>query len=65
MKECVDPAFYARVVIEGIAIKVAEFKSVLRQGGASKGCGNVSFDKSRSLKDYKALMTLDKNTTFL
>lgn len=60
MGECVDQALYARVVVEGIAVKVAEFRGVPLQGGALKGCGNVGFDKGRFFEGYQALETLDK-----
>ncbi len=60
MGEGVDPAFHAWVIIEGIAVEVAELRDVPLQGGASKGCGNVGFDKDRFLEDYSALKTLDK-----
>lgn len=60
MRECVDPALHAQVVVEDIAVKVALFKGVPLQDGASKGCGNVSFDKSRFLEGYQTLQTLDK-----
>lgn len=60
MEEGVDPAFHARVVVEGIAIEVAELRGLPLQGGASKGCGNVGLDKGRFLESYQALKTLDK-----
>ena len=60
MGEGVDPAFYAQVVVEGIAVKVSELRSILLQGGALKRCGNVGFDKGRSLEGYQALKMLDK-----
>ena len=52
MGECIDPVFHSWVVVEGIAVKVAEFRGIPLKGGALKGCGNVGFDKGRSLKDY-------------
>ncbi len=60
MGEGIDPAFHARVVVEGIAVEVAELRGVPLQGGASKRCGNVGFDKGRSLEGYQALKTLDE-----
>lgn len=60
MGEGIDPAFHARVVVEGIAVKVAELRCVPLQSRASKKCGNIGFDKSRSLEGYQALKTLDK-----
>ena len=36
MGESVDPALHSRVVVEGVAVKVAEFRGVPLQGGASK-----------------------------
>lgn len=52
IKEGVDSAFHAQVVVKGIAVEVAELKAVPLQSGASKGCGNVGFDKSRSFEGY-------------
>lgn len=36
MRECVDPALHSRVIVESVAVKVAEFKGISLQGGASK-----------------------------
>lgn len=36
MGEFVNPTLYAQVVVEGIAVKVAKFRDVPLQGGASK-----------------------------
>lgn len=36
MGKCVNLALYARVIVKGIAIKVAMFRNVPPQGGASK-----------------------------
>lgn len=55
MEECVNLALYARVVVGGIAVKIAKFRDVPLQSGASKGRGHVSFDKCCSLEGYQAL----------
>lgn len=60
MGEGIDLTFHAQVIIEGIAIEVAELKGIPLQDGASKGCGNVDFDKDRSLEDYQALKALNE-----
>lgn len=60
MGECIDPTLYARVVVEGIAVKVTEFRNILLQGGVSKGCNDIGFDKGHSLKGYQALEMLNK-----
>lgn len=56
----VDPAFYTRVVVEGVAVEVAEFKSIPLKGRALKRRGNASFHKNSPLKDNQVLGTLDK-----
>ena len=60
MGEGVDPALYSRVVVEGVAVEVAEFRGVPLQGGASEGRGNVGFYKGSPLEGDQALKTLDK-----
>lgn len=60
MGEGVDLALYAWVVIEGIAVKVAELKGIPLQDGASKRYDNVGFHKNSSLEGDQALETLDK-----
>lgn len=60
MEKGINPALHARVVIEGIAVKVAELKDILLHGGVSKRCDDIDFDKDSSLESYKALKMLDK-----
>lgn len=60
IKKGINPAFHTRVVVEGIMVEIAKLRDVPLQGGALKRCGNISFDKSRSLEGYQALKTLDK-----
>ena len=36
MEESIDPALHSRVVVEGVAVKVAELQGVPLQGGALK-----------------------------
>ena len=60
MGVCVDPALHARVVVEGIAVKVTEFRGVPFQNRALKRCDNVGFNKSRFLEGYQSLETLDE-----
>ncbi len=60
MEEDVDLVFHARVVVEGIAVKVVELRGVPLYGRASKGCCNIGFDKGRFLEGYQALKTLDE-----
>ena len=59
MGEGVNLAFYAWVVIEGIAIEVTELKGIPLMSGVSIECGKVGFNKGRSLEDYQALKMLD------
>ena len=60
MGEGIDPALHSRVVVEDVAIKVAEFKGIPLQSGASEGRGDVGFYKGSSLESDQALETLDK-----
>lgn len=60
MGECINPAFHARVIVEGITVKFDQFRDIPLQDKASKGRSNVSFDKSSSLEGHKALEILDK-----
>lgn len=60
IKECVNLAFHAWFVVEGIVIKVAKLKDILFQVRALKRCGNDGLDKSRFFEGHQALKTLDK-----
>ena len=60
MEKSVDPAFLARVVVEGVTVEVAELRDVLLKGGASKGCGDVGFHKGNPFEVDQVLETLDK-----
>lgn len=50
MGEDIDLTFHTQVVVKGIAVKVAELRGILLQSGASKGYGNIGFNKDRSLE---------------
>lgn len=60
MREGVDLAFHAQVVVEGIAVEVAELRGVPFQGGTSEWCSNVGFHEGGILKCDKALKMLYK-----
>lgn len=60
MEECIDPVFYARVIVKGIAVKIIKLKSVPFKDGALERCGNVGFHKGKPLEDDQVLETLDK-----
>lgn len=60
MKEGINLALYAWVVIECIAAEVAELRSVPLESRVSEGCGNVGLDKGSALGGYKALKILHK-----
>ena len=60
MGKGIDPAFHARVVVEGVAVEVAELRGVPLKSGASKGCGNVGFHKGNPFEGDQVLEALDK-----
>lgn len=60
MGEGVNPTLHFRIIVEGIAVEVAEFKDISLQGGALNRCSNVDFYKNNFFEDDQALKTLDK-----
>lgn len=60
MGESINPAFYTRVVIERVAVKVAELRGILFEGRVLKGCGNVGLDQDSASEGHEALKTLHK-----
>ena len=60
MGENVNPALHARVVIERVVVKVAQFWRVPLQGGASQGRGDVGLDEGSSSESHQALKVLHK-----
>ena len=65
MEESINPALYARVVIERIAVEVTKLGSVPFEDGASERCGNIGFDKDSASEGYEALKTLHKEDDVL
>lgn len=51
MGKGVDSAFHAWVVVEGVAVEVAELKSVPLKGRALKRHSNVGFYKGNPFED--------------
>lgn len=60
MGECVDLAFYARVIVEGIVVKVPELRGVPFKGGILEGCCNIGFHQSNVSESDEVLKTLHK-----
>lgn len=60
MREDINPALHARVIIERVAVEVAELRDVPLKGKASERCGHVSFDEGNVSESHKALKTLHK-----
>lgn len=60
MGKRVNLVFHAWVIVEGVAVKVAELRGVSLKNGASKGCGNVGFYKGNPFKGDQDLEMLDK-----
>ncbi len=58
MGEGINPALYARVVIERVVIEVAELRGVSLESGALEEYGDVGFDKGSVLEGHEALKTL-------
>lgn len=60
MGEGINSALHAWVVIERVAVKVAELRVVPLEGGVSEKCGNIGLDECSTLKSHEALKTLHK-----
>lgn len=60
MREDIDPALHSRVIVEGVAVKVDEFRDIPLHDGALKERGDVGFYKGSRLEADQALETLDK-----
>lgn len=58
--ESINLALHAWVVIECVAVKVAELRDVPLQDGALEGCNNIGIDEGNVLESDKALKTLYK-----
>lgn len=58
--EGVDPTLHSRIVVEGIAVEVAEFRGISFQDGVLEGRGDVGFYKGSILEGDQALEMLDK-----
>lgn len=65
IKEGINLVFYTWVIIQVIAIIVAEFKDIPFQGRVLEKDCNISFEKSGILKSDKALKTLHKKHNIL
>lgn len=58
MRECLNLVFHAQVVVEGITVKVAKFRSVPLKIKVSKGPSNIACDNSSFFGSHEALETL-------
>lgn len=58
--ESINPAFPTWVVIERIAVEVAEFKDVQLEGGILEKCSNIGFHEGNASESDEALKTLYK-----
>lgn len=60
MGEWIDLVFHIRVIVEGIAVEVTEFKSVSLQGRTKEWSGYVGFHQASSSEYDETLYLLDK-----
>lgn len=58
MGEGINPAFYARVIIEHVAVEVAELKGVPFESRALERFDYIGFDEGSASEGHKALKTL-------
>lgn len=59
MREGVNLAIHAWIVVESITVKVTKFRYVPLHSEALKACGNIDLDKRSSFKGHEALEMLD------
>lgn len=60
VKKGVDPAFYAKVIIQYVSIKIVYFWDISFYCGVIKTSYNISFNKGNVAKDNKTLKMLYK-----
>ena len=60
MRKSFNLAFYIWVILEQIAVKVAEFRVVLLEDGAFEWHNDVGFYKDTALENNKTLKMLNK-----